>query len=63
MKCKCGKKLNWQSDFMCDEIIGCECGEGIASYWHCSECDNLYIYFTNCKSFSVDTLEEVKEGE
>jgi hypothetical protein len=61
MECNCGKKLIWQSDFMCDEVFGCGCSEGLVGYWYCEACEKLFTYMTNCKSLVIDTLEEIKE--
>ena len=33
----CGDTMIWQSDFNYDEVFGDE-GEGIVSYYHCSNC-------------------------
>ena len=34
----CQRDLNWSSDFMCDEIYGCECSKGVVGLYNCSHC-------------------------
>lgn len=51
MNCpECNSQLGWQSDFMCDEVHGCECEDGIVSFQYCGECDDLYTYTTDCRN-------------
>ena len=33
----CGNNMVWQSDFNYDDVFGE--GEGVVSYYHCSNCD------------------------
>jgi hypothetical protein len=58
LKCPdCNVGMIWQSDFTCEDTDGCECENGIVSFHHCSECEELYTYTTNCDNLE-DGLEK-----
>ena len=43
----CNSKMSWNSDYSFEDV-GIE-GEGIVSYFTCSECDSSCEFFTNIK--------------
>jgi hypothetical protein len=42
-------EIKWHGDFMCDEITGCECGEGIVHILSCSGCEANIQMTVYCK--------------
>lgn len=50
-KCpSCNVEMIWQSDFMCDEVYGCECADGLVRVLCCSECDKMYNEIEGCEN-------------
>ena len=50
MKCPiCGNELRWSADFSCEDIFGCECGEGIVGEYSCAVCHAEITVQTDCK--------------
>ena len=51
MKCPRCKNIELihKSDFDCEEIFDCSCGDGVVSYYHCPNCDAKVEVTFDCK--------------
>lgn len=46
----CTEPLYWSSDFICDEVYGCECRNGVVGMYNCPRCKAHVEVTTDCSS-------------